>query len=46
MTLGSKVNVFRIGPTARNMNLCSLDRGSKNASYLYKYMYIIRLFGF
>ena len=32
MTLGSKVNVFRIGTAARNMNLCSLDRGSMNAN--------------
>ena len=34
MTLGSKVKVFRIGPTARNMSVI-FDRGSLNANDLY-----------
>ena len=31
----SKVTVFRISPTARNMNFCIFYRGSINANVLY-----------
>ena len=35
MTVGSKVKVFRIGPTARNTNLCSFDRVYIDSKDLY-----------
>ena len=35
MTVGSKVKVFRIGPTARNMNSVFFDRESIDSNDLY-----------